>query len=609
MGEDGLTLPTSPPSLGLVPTQPSQLDPENPVHFMTLCLLGAKRPTIWPKDPVSRRDYRPRVTDQVTAVAMAVNMVYPLLYVEKIERVYIHTSTYMYRALEDAEIKVWVMQIWNQHSMFMGGLSPKIMEDCVEMVKQYAHEREKELNKRYISITPELFWDTETASLTDSPKKPVFFKLFDTSSANHHFIKIPPFTPEQIETLKKEYQKALAYLESHDGDLPEEYNFVTLWADYNHDTYMDIMRLMASPFMKRKPFGAYMLVGLKRNGKTAVSNDFMKTLLGTNNCSSVQLSQLGDYHQNGALKWTLWNAPDEEEEKTTQYAAIFKTLADHGEVKVPEMYSKEPILIDADFMCAFPMNHHPVWTGSGAAACVERSRIIEFTHSFDEDNNPVKFSERTFTADLFSRILGPIFALATYFLDRPMVWSPTMQLQQEMLEGEMDSHTTYFSRFIAFFDGFQSTKVLYDDYKLWCMAHDLPISSFPAFKLAFGSFTSLGLRSVKMDGKVTKGYRVTQPGKIPLFSNRIYTIAGCKVGPLSLYQDPKEPLHYSIVERCEAAIEEKFGDKAEEQLRKMVLVAKANMAKPREPESVSAPPLEQSSLSLSDPGIDWSDYD
>lgn len=579
-------------SATLLPTQPSvplNLNPAIPSHYLALVLLGLDMSRI-----PAQRPAKLTPADRISAVALAVNEELPLLYVEGVNQCYIATSPHLYTPYPQSKIKRVVKEKWGKYISILGGLTPKLLKDTVDMVQEYTKEYQEDLNRRYISITPELFWDTETASLTGSPELPVFFRLFDTPRANNHFIQIPPFTEEQISTLKKSYQDSLDYLNTHSGDLPEDYNFITLWADYNHDVYMDIMRMMASPFMRRKPFGAYMLVGLKRNGKTAVSNDLMKTMLGTANCSSIQLVQLGDYHHNSALQWTLWNAPDEEDEKPTQYATTFKTMADHGEVKVTKLYSQTPLSVDCNFMCAFPMNHHPVWTGSGAAACVERSRIIEFTHRFKADDDPQSFAERTFTADLFSRLLGPILALATYFLDRPMVWSPTMLAQQKSLEGEMDSHTTYLDHFIAFFDGFQSVKLIYDDYKIWCSAHDLPVSSMPAFKLAFGAFTNGGQKSVKIDGKVIKGYRIRQPGKKPLLADQVYTIAGGRhVGPLTLYQDPKEDLHYSIVERCEAILEEKFKDQAEEQLNKMIVAAQAVMASERVEVDSQPEPVQQ----------------
>lgn len=427
------------------------------------------------------------------------------------------------------------------------------------------------MNRRYIYVGDKLFWDLEMAELTGNPELPVFFKLFDTPKENNHFIKIPAFSPEQVEILRQEYRRNLDYLEANGGDLAEEFEFVTLWANYSHDVYMDIMKAAASPFMRRKPFGAFMAVGLKRNGKTAFTGDFMKTMLGTANCSAVQLAELGDYHKNHGLQWTLWNAPDEEDEKPTQFATIFKTIADHGEIKVTKLYSEQPLTIACDFMCAFPMNHHPVWTGSGAAACVARSLIIEFTHQFEEDQNPISFAKRTFTADLFAHILGPILALATYYRDRPMYFSDTMRAQQHELEGEMDSHTIYYDHFIAFFDGFQNLNQIYEDYQIWCGAHDLPVSGKPAFKLAFGPFTAAKRTQFSLDGQTSKGYRVKQPGKKPLVDGYRY-----EVGEVVDLHTRVAPL--SIVERYESWVTEQFGEQAEEQMRRMIAVARKNMA-------------------------------
>lgn len=912
------------------PTLPERLglDPSLHAHYLALLLLGVD-PNKLPLPTRGREcnydDFKG--TDRTLAVALALNAETPLLYVEHVGRCYRPASVqtpHLYRPFEDYEIKRLVKRLWMRNLRLMGSLDTKKIKECVEMVKECTREYQEDLSRRYIAITPELFWDTDLGTLTEAPEQPVFFSLFDTPNPNNHFIKIPPFTKAQIDTLKEEYQKSLKYLEQHNGDLPEDYLFVSLWANYSHDVYMDIMKMFASPFMRRKPFGSFMAIGLKRNGKTAATGDFMKTLLGTANCSSIQLAQLGDPHHNATLQWTLWNAPDEEDERPTQYATIFKglaldtpiptpngfstmgelqegdivydrnfkptkilhksevhynpcyriefttgetviadhehrwvarvgdrgdysaeqvyttkelaslildktikianpqdngttlpeqlpvdpyvlgcwlgdgdknqgiitnpssalwqeirrrgyeisengerragrcerrtiyglflglrqlgllghkslpplylragrqirldvlrglmdtdgsfgeagpnrggcvkmstaqewqrdavcqlvsslgwtptctvgyrtdfgkrvkvyevafaptedvfltrnqgakytssahgalcryvksitpvatvptqcievsspthtylfgeghivthnTIADHGEIKVSKLYSQEPITIDCNFMCAFPMNHHPVWTGSGAAACVARSLIIEFTHRFQEDQNPRTFAERTFTADLFSHILGPILALATYYLDRPIVFSETMRRQQYSLEGEMDSHTTYYDHFIAFFDGFQSVKLLYEDYKLWCAAHEVPVSSLPAFKLAFGAFTAPGRKNIRANGAEVKGYHLHQVGKLPLITDETYEVCGQRLGPVSRYQDSREPLQFSIVERCEAAVESKFGDKFEQQLNSLIISAQAAIAKRPEPELPPAPvqqPLE-----------------
>lgn len=563
--------------------QPLPFGDDTNAHYVALRLLGA--------DEARLRPPRSALTqgDKLLGMALAFNEQMPLLYVESVGCCYRPTVPHLYERVEDYQLKRWMKAFWMRHMGLLGSLTPKLIRDGVDTIKETTKEYQEDLNRRYIYVGEQLFWDLELASFTDAPELPAFFKLFDTPKENRHFIRISPFTEAQVETLKQAYTTSLDYLQQHDGDLPEDFEFMTLWANYNHGVYMDLMRAAASPFMRRKPFGAFMAVGLKRNGKTAFTNDFMKTMLGTANCSSVQLAELGDYHKNHGLQWTLWNAPDEEDEKPTQFATIFKTIADHGEIKVTKLYSEQPLTIDCDFMCAFPMNHHPVWTGSGAAACVARSLIIEFTHQFEEDHNPESFAKRTFTADLFARILGPILALATYYRDRPLYFSDTMVRQQHELEGEMDSHTIYYDHFIAFFDGFQSINQIYDDYQIWCGAHDLPVASKPAFKLAFGPFTATGRGNLKFNGRAVKGFRVKQPQKLPLIEGYRY-----EVGELVDLHTRAAPL--SIVERYEAWVSEQFGERAEEQMKNMVAVARRNMA--ARPQTEKVEKKEQTELSI-----------
>ena len=76
---------------------------------------------------------------------------------------------------------------------------------------------------------------------------------------------------------------------------------------------MDIMRSVAYCFVKKKPVGSYILVGLRRNGKSSFVG-LLHTIFGRENTSDVRLSQLGDPHYVNKLKYTMMNAPDEEDE-------------------------------------------------------------------------------------------------------------------------------------------------------------------------------------------------------------------------------------------------------------------------------------------------------
>lgn len=573
--------------------QNEHLDSSIPVDYLALCLLNLGHDLQRPVQP-NGNPVKFTGDDYTAAMGRAFNLHYGLVYIRAIKGCYIETSPNLYERITDDELQDLIMVWWKEHTPLLGSPSPKKIEDSMKMVKHYTDTKLDTINRRYIAVAENLFWDMETATLTDSPEHPVFFRLFDTPKPTpQHYIQVPPFTPEQVSTLRARYQRDLAYLTEHNGDLPEEYDFVRLWADGSHDFYMDLLKASASPFFHVKPLGAFMPSGLRRNGKTAWSNDFMKTMLGVENTTSVRLSQLGDHHLTKQLQWTLYNAPDEEDEGMTKYISDFKTMCDHGRLDKPQLYSTDPIPVDCDFVCVFPMNHTPTWTGDGVAALVKRSLVLPFTHQFDdEDNNPVPFAERTFTAEMFSHMLGTLFAIATYYRSHKLTFSPSMEAQRQVLEEESDSHIQYFEHFIVFFDGISSIKQVYDDYLIWCTAHELEPKSLATFKMAFKTFTVRDRTNATIGGAKYKVQRIKQQGKVPYADKAIYKI-GC---PEVMH---KKDVPLSIVQQLEAELEEKLGDEYEAQLLKMIATAKlaiahqtvSNAPTPPPPEPPEQPPL------------------
>lgn len=543
------------------------------LEFLLKTFSGVLRPD----DP--RPSGRLQVADCTMAVGTALSRMRPLTLVTGADALYVADTPHLYRRVEQAELEEWARDLWVRHLGVLGSLSPKQLMDACTMCKVMTSRRVKTVSRRYIAVGEGLFWDADLGRLTGEPTQPVFFKLFDTDRSTKHIRKLRPLTAEELNTVQVEYQRVLDLLRTDEGDLPEEFPFITAWANGSHEVYMDIMRLGASVFMRKKPMGAFMPIGPKRNGKSACAIGLMKTMLGANNCSAVRLSELGDPHYVRALQWTLYNAPDEEDEKPTAFAADFKTLADHGVLSKLQMRSQDPINIDCDFMCCFPMNHEPEWTGSGAAACVQRSLIIPFTHDFSvEDNSADNFAENTFTPEMFSRLLGHFFALATYYMSAPLQFSHRMSDQQASLTEDVDSHFLYRDRFIAFFDGFQSLSILYEDYQRWCDAHELRYVSRKVFKMAFMDFLAQPLTSVRdKKGSNLRCYRIRQMDKEPLMADRDLLVGKASSGA-PMFRTPSE-LHnstppLSAVERKETMLEEQFGSK---QIEKEVLKAKQRL--------------------------------
>lgn len=544
---------------------------------------------------------RPTQDDLVASVGIYLNQIRRLCYIRALDECYIEIApeTTTFIRIPDSRLEELVMEAWGSHVQILGSPSPRKLKDATKMVKLYTKEKMDTISRRYIAITPTLFWDAETAALTDAPKQPVFYRLFDSDEETLHIRKVPPFTVQQISTLKAEFSRILTYQEEHDGDLPEDFPFVQLWANYSHDLYCDIMKASANVFMRKKTMGAFMPIGLRRNGKTAWSNDFMKTMLGINNTSSVQMANLGNPHQTNQLQWTLYNAPDEEREVPTKYIEEFKTICDHGHLDMDKFFSQDTIPLNCDFVCVCPMNSEPQWTAQGMAPLVARSFVMPFTHDFKaEDTNPIPFPERTFTAEMFSHMLGHLFAIAAYYRTRRLQYSDVVMAYQRNLDEETSSHITYFNHFIVFFDGFQSIKQVYEDYRIWCgtNTHDCVAVSQGTFKLAFAEFMKERERThASIDGVKAKVYRIARPGFKPLIDEVSYRGLKKRIGrPSQLH---KEAVPLSIVERLEADLEEVYGDDYIKEMNKRIEEARKFIDGQKE---VSAPPPEPKQQLLED---------
>lgn len=462
-------------------------------------------------------------------------------------------STYYYRPvggsvyerLTDHKLDTIVRDIYISG---FGSAEPKELKDAAEMVKRLTVEEVDDLNNDLWYVTPKVYWDTNLGELTDKPRGYCFRKLFNTKYTDKHTVKIPEFSEDQERVLMDTYHEVLGQLDN--GVFEERYEFIRTWANGDHDVYMDIMRAIAYCFVKKKPVGSYILVGLRRNGKSSFVG-LLHTIFGRENTSDVRLSQLGDPHYVNKLKYTMMNAPDEEDEKAVDAQATFKTIADHGLLTLSVMRSNEPIEVPCDFMCFYPMNHIPDWKGTGAAACMKRSLIIPFyadLSRFDKKN--YDFAKETFTADFMCEFMGSVFAYANYYSRHELEFSGTMTSEQETLEEEVDSAVTYRKEFEKYFDGFDTLKTLYQDYINWCKAQDLTISQRAEFKFVFREYFSKRT-TVNFGKTLVKGYKIPNVNHSFLWANAQFS----EVGTVEWLHEHNA----SVVERLDMYFLEKEG--------------------------------------------------
>lgn len=262
----------------------------------------------------------------------------------------------------------------------------------------------------------------------------------------------------------------------------------------------------------------------------------LNSFVGARNTSPVKLSQLGDPHYVNMLSGTFLNAPDEEDEGVIKFQGDFKIMADHGVLYLAKMFSQEPLAVSCDFMCFFPMNHIPEWTGTGAAACATRTWAIPFYADLSQyDATTENFARKTFTTEFMLELAANVFALASYYTAHPLEQSSVMLRMREGIEEDVDSVIIYKRLFEKCFDGFQTWDLVYADYANWCKQHDYRISKLKDFKFHWVDYRSNGKKSVYVPNEVKVFYRIgAKTGKY-LTS---YSISESGLGP-ELYHKEK----------------------------------------------------------------------
>lgn len=452
--------------------------------------------------------------ERLMTIGLIPHQQYDIIRVNSIEEYYykLHND-HIYRYLDNHKIDTWVRDLWLG---IYGPVKPKDLKDAADMVRILTKNEVDDLRSDCIMISDNLYWDVEKGEVVRRPSGPVFHRLFDTTTETKHVVKIPSFTPEQEEAFLKRYKQVKAELQR--GEEVERYEFLRTWSAGNHDVYMDLHRAHAYMFLKKKPLGAYILIGMKRNGKSTYLG-MTHSIMGANNTSDVQLTQLGDPHYTHKLRTSLLNAPDEEEDRAVTAQGFFKSMADHGTLSLPVMRSNVPVKLNCDFMCFFPMNHTPEWKGSGAAACMDRSLIIPFNADLsDFDKQSVNFAKETFTADMMADYMGSVFAYAWWYHRHDFDFSETMRTEQTALEQDLDSCLTYYKRFTTYFDGFESFKTVYEDYQYWCQAQEVKINSRKELKFVFRNIC-MSKVSYRWKNTPHTVYRIAQVGKQPLMND------------------------------------------------------------------------------------------
>ena len=370
-------------------------------------------------------------------------------------------------------------------------MAPRTVTELSDTISLYTDRHFDRLNDNIIKVGADMYWDEEKAELTNFPDGVCMRELFDASSLDEIKLDIHNISTPYMKGI---YKQTLKHLEKNGGNItpwellsPKQqkevgYDLLSLesaslapfwvWANEDLDTFNDLLKATASIFMLHKPKGAFILIGRTRNGKSSFIK-MLHTMLGRNNTSAVKLADLEDPHFVYDLTTTMMNAPDEDDEgkgaELKRSQSYFKSISAHEPIPLKLLFSSEPVKVSTQFMSFYPMNKLPEWSGSGKEACMRRSLILMFNNDLSKfDNNGRNFEKETYTEEFYSELLGVVLAIASYYRNRPLEFSTTMQANRESVSEAIDSATTYLNLFVKYFSGYQVTPLV-DDYELWCV--------------------------------------------------------------------------------------------------------------------------------------------
>lgn len=457
---------------------------------------------------------------------------YDLVYARENDSVLIKNkgSAYAYRVLNSTEGVRLLTKIFKRRFPTTN-LSDRSARSLYQTISNATEREVKRIDDKLIlvgynsskegAIIETLYWDANNGQFVkDIHGEKCFRRLFDNGDTDHlgndesewrYRLRLEDIDQGLVTRV---YTAALAILERFGGDLKpygkmdeadQEY-FVTnsstpvdllslldftdddsplntfwVWSNKNLGRTNDLLKASASVFLKKKPTGAFLLVGKTRNGKSTFI-DMLKAEFGLNNTSGVKLTDFDDAtHFADDLATTMLNAPDDDEDgkedKILKSQGTFKSITAHGMVTVRRLYSSNSIKLHANWMNIFPMNDIPQWQGSSKEACMKRSLCISFNNDLSRSDRASKnFASDTFTARFYSVLIGVQGAFAHYYASHDLNFSDEMEMMRNAIKEDIDGEDVFVDKLTAMFKG-MCISCAENEYQVWSRAKRIPFNT------------------------------------------------------------------------------------------------------------------------------------
>lgn len=522
---------------------------------------------VFKRDRAGDRYNKPKPIELKNAVAEVVVAIYDLVYVRSSDTIYgrhISKGEVVYDYYDDRQLENLARDYYQE---VFGSYDDRLIKSIAQTIKITIRSEMDRVDGQFTQIAPDLLWDRDNTRLVrvsesgDTPR--VFRRLFDSKIVAGDQVRVPQdeLTSEFEQVVKDNYEMVLEELRHK--KFVQHLQPIKEWACGEEDVYRDIMYMYANVFMKKKQLGAFFLEGVGRNGKSAAIA-LARSLIGTNNSTSVNLNKMGDPSFARDLSRTLLNCPDEVSESIIADQEIFREVAAHSEITAKRYFSQDPMRIVCDFVCIFPVNHIPKWTGNSADACVKRTLAIPFNADFSGIESPSdNWAEETFNPRFMAELTGQVLAYASYFSRHRWELSETMLVEQSDIEESTAPQFVYQRMWSQVFDGYEKFSTVQKDYDNWCSINEIPESERGVIKSNDIFWRRYKRSTVTVNGHRYNIYKYTekgaQPKRImfdnisdPRFTNGMKLIKYIEFGSIiarmeeeeCVYRDPKKKSEY-----------------------------------------------------------------
>lgn len=253
---------------------------------------------------------------------------------------------------------------------------------------------------------------------------------------------------------------------------------------------------------------SFVLLGEKRNGKSTFL-DMLGTLLGEENISNLDLSEIGDKFKTAELTGKLANIGDDINDEYIPNTAVFKKVVSGDKITV-ERKGKDPFVLASYAKFFFSANSMPkLGRGKDSSAINDRLKIITFNAKFskeDPDYDPyIKYKLRD-EAVMESFIVKAVEGLREVLAEQEFVTTPEIEATMEEYE-RSNNPVLLFVESLAYKDYMNEPVMkVYSKYTGFCVANNFkPLSSIE-FNRQFKRHLGLEVREVKVDDSKLRIY-------------------------------------------------------------------------------------------------------